>query len=108
MKPLTTLEEMESVLRAEGPLLVLKHSRVCPVSFGAHREVQDWIDSGRAVPVHLVVVQEARPVSNALAERLGIRHESPQAILLDKGKVLWHASHGEITEAALEEARGKP
>ena len=39
-----------------------------------------------------------RPVyARALADRLGIRHQSPQIILLAGGKPVWHASHGAVT-----------
>jgi bacillithiol system protein YtxJ len=48
-----------------------------------------------------VRVIEERPVSLALAERVGVKHESPQAILIRDGRPLWHASHGAITAGAL-------
>jgi len=55
------------------------------------------------VPVYLVRVVEDRPVSDYIAERTGVRHESPQVIVLRAGKVRWHASHGGVTGAAIAE-----
>jgi bacillithiol system protein YtxJ len=52
----------------------------------------------------LIEIQRARPVSNALAERTGVPHESPQAILLRNAQVAWHASHYDINLTALERA----
>ena len=52
----------------------------------------------------LIVVQHARPVSNAVVERFGVRHESPQALLLRDGRVVWHASHWRDHRAGLEDA----
>ena len=52
-------------------------------------------------PVYEVVVQRARDVSNAIAARLGLRHESPQVILLSGNEVLFHASHGGVTPDAI-------
>ena len=49
-------------------------------------------------------VQTHRPVSDAAAERLGLRHETPQAILVRDGKVIWNASHFRITAAHLNNA----
>jgi bacillithiol system protein YtxJ len=49
-----------------------------------------------------VVVQHSRSVSNAIAERTGIRHESPQAILLKGGEVVYHASHYDVTAEDIE------
>jgi thioredoxin 1 len=47
--------------------------------------------------VHIVILQTDRPVSDAIAERTGIRHESPQAFVLKGGKSIYHASHYDIT-----------
>jgi len=52
----------------------------------------------------LVRVIEERPVSLGLADRIGLRHESPQAILIKDGKPLWHDSHYRITVDALKAA----
>ena len=45
-----------------------------------------------------------RSLSLDVSERTGVMHESPQALLLQTGRVLWHASHGAITVASLGEA----
>jgi bacillithiol system protein YtxJ len=43
-------------------------------------------------------------VSDAVSQRFGIRHETPQAILLRNGKVVWNASHFRITASQLNQA----
>ncbi|MND04785.1 hypothetical protein D3C83_252140 [compost metagenome] len=55
----------------------------------------------------MVKVVEAKPVSNAVAEKLGIQHESPQIILLQGGKPVWNASHHNIRAENIEAALGK-
>jgi bacillithiol system protein YtxJ len=40
-------------------------------------------------------------VSDQVAARFGIRHETPQAILLREGRVVWSASHFRITAETL-------
>jgi bacillithiol system protein YtxJ len=40
-------------------------------------------------------------VSDHAAARLGVRHETPQAILLRDGRPVWNASHFRITADAL-------
>ncbi|QSO49689.1 bacillithiol system redox-active protein YtxJ [Alicyclobacillus mengziensis] len=52
----------------------------------------------------MVKVIESRSVSNAIANDLRVRHQSPQVLLLQGGKVLWTASHWDITEKSLEKA----
>ena len=52
-------------------------------------------------PKKKIEIQNAREVSNAVAEKTGVRHESPQALLLRDGEVVWNASHGAITVESL-------
>ncbi|MEM7357326.1 MAG: monothiol bacilliredoxin BrxC family protein [Acidobacteriota bacterium] len=49
-------------------------------------------------------MQNARDVSNEIAQRTGVKHESPQALLMRDGTVTWHASHWSIQAEALQEA----
>ena len=43
--------------------------------------------------INILVVQDDRVVSDAIAEKLGIRHASPQAFVLKDGKPIYHATH---------------
>jgi bacillithiol system protein YtxJ len=54
--------------------------------------------------VDLVEVQRARALSNEIAHRLGVRHESPQIIIVRNGQVVWDASHFSITADAVTDA----
>lgn len=103
-------EELDEILAAssERPVWLFKHSVTCPVSAMAWRRYKRFVKehgtTGEARFTYLEV-QHARPLSDAVAERTGVPHESPQALLLEGSRVLWHASHGAITVRALEAAR---
>jgi bacillithiol system protein YtxJ len=73
------------------PVVVFKHSNACPLSAAAYREMEKFEGD-----VSLVVVQTAREVSRELASITGIRHESPQVLVLRDGKAVWNASHYQI------------
>jgi bacillithiol system protein YtxJ len=90
----------------ETPVWILKHSLTCPISSQAWSEFQRFAgDSPEEVGVFaLIEIQRARPVSMALAERTGIRHESPQALLFRGGQAVWHASHYGIDRTSLRQA----
>jgi bacillithiol system protein YtxJ len=91
----------------ETPVWVFKHSLTCPISSTAWSEFMRFAGrpEGTSGAVYaLIEIQRARPVSNALAERTGVRHQSPQALLLRDARVVWHASHYDIQVAALERA----
>lgn len=82
----------------EKPVVLFKHSVTCPISSDVYHEV-----SNADTDVNLVVVQSARPISNAIAERTGIRHESPQAIILKNGKAVYNASHYDVSAEDIEQ-----
>jgi len=92
------------------PLLVFKHSTSCPISAGAHDEFRRYVadDVNSNVDYVIVHVIEERPVSNAIAEDLGVQHQSPQAILVQDKKPVWHDSHWRITYDFLAEKLGNP
>jgi len=100
------LREAEGLLATETPLLLFKHSRTCPISHTAHAQLEAFRRAHPDAAVRVVVVQEERPLSQAIAAATGVRHESPQALLLHRGAVRWHASHGGITAARLAMAWG--
>jgi bacillithiol system protein YtxJ len=51
-----------------------------------------------------VLVVEDRPVSMHVADQTGVRHQSPQAILLYRGEPVWDESHYRITQDSMEAA----
>lgn len=85
----------------QQPVVLFKHSLTCPISAGVYREVAD-VDSD----IYLIVVQYARGVSNQLAEKTGVRHESPQAIVLKDERAVYHASHYDVTAEDIEKVQG--
>lgn len=105
VRTLKRIEDLDEVLAAPGALLLFKHSTACPISAGAHRRFHEWLETADPAPrVAMVHVIEERPVSNEIERRLGVRHESPQVLLVESGGVVWHASHQAITAEALTEA----
>ena len=100
MIPLTSQADAEAFLAEPGPRWLLKHSATCPISSAALDAVEAHLVA-HPLPAGLVVVQDARPVSNWLAVRLGRVHQSPQLFLLEDGHVRWAASHWSITAAVM-------
>jgi bacillithiol system protein YtxJ len=97
--PIEDSSGLEAALTA--PLFLLfKHSPTCPVSARARQELRAFLEDDPP-PSAWIDVIGSRPISIETEARTGVRHESPQALLLARGKVLWHASHGAITREAL-------
>ncbi|MBL8896735.1 MAG: bacillithiol system redox-active protein YtxJ [Planctomycetes bacterium] len=97
---LDSLETLEQLLGAKERVVFFKHSTRCPVSAWAEERVSDYVRQHGSV-IHLVDVLRSRPLSNLLAERLRVRHESPQLLVVEGGRCLAHASHDGIDEAFL-------
>ncbi|MDA5110179.1 bacillithiol system redox-active protein YtxJ [Brevibacillus thermoruber] len=100
---LHTLEELDQFVAGAGKRLLFKHSTICPISSAAYEEFQAFLRE-QELPAAVILVREDRPVSNAVEERFGIKHESPQIFLLEDGQVKWHTSHWKITKDAIREA----
>lgn len=97
---LSDKETLQKLVEAsnERPVLVFKHSNSCGISFAAYREMEKLED------VNLLEVQTARDLSRELAEITGVRHETPQVIVLRSGKAVWNASHYGVKARAVSEA----
>ncbi|AOK88891.1 bacillithiol system redox-active protein YtxJ [Paenibacillus sp. SEL1] len=105
MTKMTTVQQLNTALEASSdkPLLLFKHSTRCPISAGAYQEVESYLHGApnENIEYGIIYVVEDRPVSNETADRLQVKHESPQAILIKDGEAVWHTSHSNITARAL-------
>jgi bacillithiol system protein YtxJ len=105
---LTTIDQVDALLleSAEQPVLVFKHSLTCGTSAQALDELAEHLEVADGPHAHyaLVTVQTHREVSTAISTRLGIRHETPQALLVMDGRVVWSASHFRVTADAIAKA----
>lgn len=107
LKTLERLEELDRLIAASEtrPLLLFKHSYTCGTSAEALDELVAHLNDKPAdVDYAMVTVQTHRDVSNAVARKLGVRHETPQALLIRDGQVVWSASHFRVTAIAVEDA----
>ena len=96
---LATPDDFDRLLArsSSGPVIVYKHSQTCGTSAAAFEEISDLPAMLPDVPIGMVNVQRARSLSNFIASRLGVRHESPQVFIVSAGVVRWHASHFRVT-----------
>lgn len=105
--PFHPLEQMSDWTEAQdasksNPVVLFKHSSACPTSARANDEMSELASDD--VAVYRVVVQDARDVSDRIADELDVRHETPQAIVLSNGTPVFDASHFRVKADALREA----
>ena len=99
MRVLDSLGDLDDAIRHshEQPVVIFKHSATCGVSAAAFEEIEDLKALDTGVAVFVVSVQSDRLVSNEIAKRFGLRHESPQVLVVRDGRLVWHASHFRVT-----------
>jgi bacillithiol system protein YtxJ len=80
---------------AQQKVLIFKHSTRCAISATALDRLQrKWSDekAGGIVPYFLDLISY-RELSNEIARRYQIQHESPQVLLIEQGRCVYNASH---------------
>ena len=100
MERLRNTEDFERLL-VEPLVIIFKHSTMCGISAGAHDEIQRFLTENPEQQVYKVEVIESRRVSDYVEEKTGVRHASPQVLVLRRGEVVWHASHAGVTAEAI-------
>lgn len=104
---LSTEAQLDQAIAAshQRPIVFFKHSTTCGVSAAAYEQMVDLVDPGTGNSEwYLIDVRTDRPVSNAIARRFGVRHESPQVLVVGGERVRWHASHHRVTASAVRAA----
>ena len=95
--------DVDTLFQADLAILY-KHSPTCGVSVAALSEVEAFLGRCPDAVVFIVDVLAQRELSQRIATRSGVRHESPQVIILQRGTVRWAESHYGITlDTLLEE-----
>jgi bacillithiol system protein YtxJ len=79
------------------PVLIFKHSTRCSISRFALKEFERGYDypAEKLQPYFLDLLAH-REISNAIASRFEIAHQSPQILVLWQGKCIFNASHSDI------------
>ena len=86
-------EENDKNESKEQPVVIFKHSTRCSISSMAFDRLRRaWKEGENVKPYYLDLIQY-RDISNQIAERFGIMHQSPQVILLKDGKAIYDNSH---------------
>jgi len=95
-------------LSKSKPIAIFKHSTRCSLSSMVKSRLErGWNINDNDLDMYYLDLLNNRNVSNKIASIFNVEHQSPQLIVLHQGKVLYHASHGEIDAGTLKESIGK-
>ncbi len=96
---LNDLSQVQHIIEAsrETPQLFFKHSTRCSISTMAlSRFEKSGILENNALVCWYLDLLEYRPISSEIEVKCHVIHQSPQAILLKNGEVIYQESHGMI------------
>lgn len=94
---LTDIKQLDEVaeLSKEKAVLLFKHSTRCSISSMAISRLQREWGETEVVPYYLDLIAH-RDISNEIANKFDVFHQSPQAIVIKNGKAVYDASHSGI------------
>lgn len=103
---LTELKQLDVIAdeSVNTPVIIFKHSTRCSISRMALKnfEREYNIEIGDAKPYFLDLL-EHRDVSNEIASRFNVMHQSPQIMVIKNGKAVYNTSHSDIDAEAVKE-----
>jgi|SRR5690625_722269 len=107
LKELLEIDDLNEVWEtsSEKPVLLFKQSTTCPISAEAFAQFNQFLEQNEEnIAAYFVKVRETRPVSNQIADDLGIQHQSPQIFLVKNKEAVWNTSHNKITVDSITDA----
>jgi bacillithiol system protein YtxJ len=97
---LNSVEQIDQLASesAKTPVLIFKHSTTCSISRTALDRLQRNYKPEEIADIktYYLDLLSFRPVSQAVAQKFNVVHESPQVLLIKNGKAVYTASHFEI------------
>lgn len=96
---LLSIDQLATITKesSEKPILLFKHSTRCSISRMALKQFErDFSAFDKVTPYYLDLIAN-RDVSNDIANRFGVMHQSPQILLIKDGKSIYNASHSDIS-----------
>lgn len=101
--PLTFMEQLDEIVAfsSQKPVVIFKHSTRCSISRMALKRFESEYDLGDSVDIYFLDLLEHRDISNEIASRFGVYHQSPQLLLIKSGKSVYDVSHSDIDAGEL-------
>lgn len=102
---LETIAQLDAIEKEsfEIPVAIFKHSTRCHISKAALRMFENDLNLKDEIVPYFLDLLQYRNVSNEIASRFGVLHQSPQLIVIKDGKAVYNASHERIDASQLEQ-----
>ena len=92
---ITSEQQIDDLIASSETSVVFKHSTRCPISTMAKSRLErTW--KAEEQSIYYLDLLRHRDLSNYIAEKSGVVHESPQIIVFKSGKAVFNVSHTAI------------
>ena len=93
-KNLTSEDQIDTIIKesSNAPVVIFKHSTSCPISASAKERLES-VEQPQGIDFYYLDLFTYRKVSNEVANRFAVEHESPQVLLIKNGSCIYNASH---------------
>lgn len=104
-KNLTTEAQIDAIVKEshERPVFIFKHSTRCGISSMTLRRFESELEATDDYGMYYLDLLAYRPISDKIAERFQVWHQSPQLIVLRNGELVHHSSHNSIGARVLKD-----
>jgi bacillithiol system protein YtxJ len=104
--PLTFMGQLDEIVAfsSQKPVVIFKHSTRCSISRMALKQFENEYNLGDTADAYYLDLLEHRDISNEIASRFVVYHQSPQLLLIKDGKSVYDVSHSDIDA---QELKGK-
>ena len=104
-KTLGDISQLDQIAKdsEDKVVVIFKHSVTCGISAGAKNRLESqWDLVNTDIDFYYLDLLSNRAISNAIADRWAVRHQSPQIIVVRNNEVVYDTSHGSINAGDLE------
>ncbi len=102
---LGTMEQLDELVEESKtkPVAIFKHSTRCGISRGVLKLFEkNYKLTDDQLKLYYLDLLQNREISNEIAARFKVHHESPQMLVIKNGEVVHHDSHHAIEASHLE------
>ena len=101
---LTSLDQLKTIVDKSKvkTQVIFKHSTRCGISRMVKRQFEKQYNLDGEADLYYLNILKYRDISNDIAKRFGVYHESPQLLIINNGVVVKHDSHGSINDLDIE------
>ena len=108
-KDLKSSDQLRAIIDGSHrkPVVIYKHSSRCGTSFFVRKRLEhDWDFAVEDIDLYFLDLISYRDLSDEVAQTLGVRHESPQILVIADGRSIYDTSHGGVSVKAIKKALG--